>query len=65
MPNQGRKKTEGGLVRWALLVPTDLAARIELKLLDPIYNQPRYGERSKLVNALLDKWDRGEINIPL
>lgn len=61
----GRKPSAHGLTRWELQIPTPLAAEIELKILDPLLNQPRYGYRSKLVVALLERWNRGEIDIPI
>lgn len=61
----GRKPTPHGLTRWELQIPTPLAAQIELRLLDPVLNQPRYGYRSKLVVALLQQWADGKIDIPI
>lgn len=61
----GRKPAPHGLTRWGVLIPTPLAAEIELRLLNPLLNQPRYGYRSKLVVALLERWVKGEIDIPI
>lgn len=62
---RGRKATPGGLTTWELQIPTALAAEVELKLFDPLFNKPRYGARSKLLATLLAKWNSGEIQIPL
>lgn len=51
--------------RWLVVVPTSIAAQVELRLLDPLLNQPRYGARAKLIQALLAKWLAGDIEVPM
>lgn len=41
---------------WKISLPATLAGAIEFELLDPITKRPRYGERSKLIAALLSEW---------
>lgn len=60
----GRKKGEP-YVQWIIPVPIAVAAPVELRLLDPLYNKPTYGARAKLITTLLQKWLAGEIDIPL
>lgn len=41
---------------WKVCLPATLAGAVEFELLDPISKKPRYGERSKLIAALLSEW---------
>lgn len=41
---------------WKICLPATLAGSVEFELLDPITKRPRYGERSKLIAALLSEW---------
>lgn len=36
------------LTEWKLSIPASLASRVDLLLLNPLTNKPRYGERSKI-----------------
>lgn len=52
---------------WKLSLPAPTAAQADLLLEDPLTQKPRYGSRSKLVNALLLRWFaevRGDQNLP-
>lgn len=51
---------------WKVVLPATLAGSIEYELLDPATGKPRYGERSRLICALLTEWlaRRGRI-LPL
>lgn len=61
---RGRKKGPP-YEKWIVIVPTAVAAPVELRLLDPLYNKPVYGARAKLITTLLQKWLAGEVDIPL
>lgn len=61
---RGRKKGEP-YEQWVIIVPIDIAAKVGLRLLDPVLNKPVYGARSKLINTMLERWLAGEIDIPL
>lgn len=41
---------------WKIVLPATLAGAVEYELLDSVTGKPRYGERSKLVGALLTEW---------
>lgn len=41
---------------WKLHLPLDLAAEVELLLLDPLREKPKYGARNALVERLLREW---------
>lgn len=49
----GRRAHTDPPINWALSIPTSVAAKTDLLLLDPLTNKPRYGSRSKLVTTLL------------
>lgn len=54
---------------WKVPLPATIAGAVEHELMDPITKKPRYGERSKLVAALLADWlaTRGrkvEVDLP-
>lgn len=51
---------------WKIPLPATLAGSVEFELLDPLTGKPRYGERSRLVAALLQNWlaGRGKV-VPL
>lgn len=53
---RGRKPNATPSVAWNIALPVDLAAKVELRLFDPVSSRPLYGERSKLVQALLREW---------
>jgi len=41
---------------WKLSLPAGLAAEVDLLLEDPLSRKPRYGARSRLVEALLREY---------
>lgn len=41
---------------WKIPVRASLAGKVELTLTDPVTREPRYGARTKLVDALLEHW---------
>lgn len=41
---------------WKVVLPATLAGAVEFELLDPATRKPRYGERSRLIAALLHQW---------
>lgn len=43
-------------IEWKVYLPSDLAAQIELLLLDPMRDKPKHGARGKLVEQLLREW---------
>lgn len=43
-------------VRIHIALSQSLLARLELHLHDPIRGKPRYGDRSKLIESLLEEW---------
>lgn len=54
--SRGRPRSTQGFVAWEVHLNADLAAQVELLLLDPLRNKPRYGARGKLVEKLLKGW---------
>lgn len=52
----GRRKYTIRRVRWHLQIPETLAAEVELLLLDPFWQQPKWGAKSELVTQLLQDW---------
>lgn len=51
-----RKPLTDRPTEWKLSIPSSLAARIELRLVDPLTGKPKHGARSRLVNELLRAW---------
>lgn len=54
---------------WKIPLDASLAGAVEFELMDTITKKPRYGERSKLVSALLAEWLAGrgrkiEVELP-
>jgi hypothetical protein len=43
-------------VIWELPLSAEIAARVELLLLDPVTQRPKSGARGKLVERLLREW---------
>lgn len=43
-------------VRLHITLPMSLFARLELVLHDPIRNKARYGERSAIIEGLVERW---------
>lgn len=44
------------LAEWKLSIPAPLAARVDLLLLNPLTNKPRYGERSKITALFWEEY---------
>lgn len=53
---RGRKALVTPNLDWKIRIPTDLAAEVELLLLDPLRGKASYGERSELITSLLREW---------
>jgi len=53
---RGRPPRTVPAVRWNVLIPKDLAERIEELLFDPLRRGTAYGARSKLITHLLRRW---------
>lgn len=52
---------------WKLSLPAPTAAQADLLLEDPLTQKPKYGSRSRLIDALLQRWFaelRGDETIP-
>lgn len=51
---------------WKVTMPATLAGSVEFHLMDGLTGRPRYGERSKLIAALLSRWlaIRHNIDVP-
>ncbi len=43
-------------IPWRVYIRTDLAAEVELLLLDPLRAKVRYGSRGELIESLLAEW---------
>jgi hypothetical protein len=41
---------------WKVVLPATLAGAVEFELLDAATGKPRYGQRSRLIEALLAEW---------
>jgi hypothetical protein len=52
----GRKPNAVPTVEWKLHIQADLAAEIEMLLLDPARERAKYGARSELIHQLLRQW---------
>lgn len=53
---RGRKANSVPTTQWSIMVPIDLAFRVETRLMDPVTRTARYGSRSLLIQALLQEW---------
>lgn len=64
---RGRKPNVTPSVQWSIMVPIDLAFRVEAALMDPVTKSARYGSRSVLIQALLHDWlqREGMATLPL
>lgn len=51
-----RKPNPDLSIPWKILLPATVAGAVELELLDPVTQKSRYGERSRLITALLLEW---------
>lgn len=52
----GRPKHKIPRVRWDVYIRADLAAQVELIITDPMREKAKYGARSNLIEAVLEKW---------
>lgn len=46
----------GRITKWKFSLPTELAAKVELTLMDRDRGKPIYGLRSQLLRELLQDW---------
>jgi Arc/MetJ-type ribon-helix-helix transcriptional regulator len=53
---RGRKANSVPTTQWSIMIPIDLAFRVETRLMDPVTRTARYGSRSLLIQALLQEW---------
>ena len=60
----GRRKYTIRRVRWHLQIPETVAAEVELLLLDPFWQQPKWGAKSELVTQLLQEWLNSQTDRP-
>jgi hypothetical protein len=65
MSRRGRPPNVERPIEWRVNVPENVAAQVELRLLDPVSGRPRYAVRSKLIAVLLERWLSGEIDVPM
>ena len=56
MSKRGRKPLLIPTEAWKCQIPIDIAAKIDLLLLDPVRGVPVYGARSELVTRLLREY---------
>lgn len=56
MRKPGRKPNVVPTVPWKVYIPQDLAASVELVLLDPARERVKYGSRGELITYLLREW---------
>jgi len=56
MSRLGRPQNVVPPIEWSISLPSDLAAQVELLLLDPMRGKPKVGARSKLIEQLLRGW---------
>lgn len=56
MGKSGRKPLLVPTVLWSCRIPVDVAAKVDMHLLDPVRNTTAYGARSELVARLLRAW---------
>lgn len=47
---------KGRNTKWKITLPADLAARVELEIMDKVHGNPIYGRRSELIRVLLQDW---------
>lgn len=50
---RGRRPKTDPPVKWKVSVPTSVANAINSLLVDPLLDEPAFGERSKLIEKLL------------
>lgn len=51
-----KPKSHEDQTQWSFLLPTELTAKVDLLLLDPMTGRVKYGSRKKLVEKLLREW---------
>lgn len=51
-----RRPSEEARTEWKVSIAATTAARVELHLFDPVLRKPKYAERSKLIERLLNEW---------
>ena len=56
MSRTGRPPNTVPTIRWDTYVPVDVAAQVELLLLDPVRQKVQHGARSALITQLLREW---------
>lgn len=49
----GIKRKISRPTEWRVMIPSELALRVELMLMDPVRGKPTYGARSILITQLL------------
>lgn len=57
-----RRSSKERRVEWKLSLQAELAARVNLRLLDPLTVRPGYGSRKDLIEFLLETWLSGGID---
>ena len=62
---RGRRPNLISPVTWKCSIPEDVAAKVDLLLLDPVRGVPEYGKRSELVTQLLRAWLETKVKSPL
>lgn len=58
MAKPGRKPLAVPKVQWQVAVRIDIAAKVELLLMDPMREKTKYGARGELIEILLEEWVR-------
>lgn len=53
---RGRRKALDPAIQWSIMIPSTLAAQVELILFDPLRGKTGFGTRSRLVSQLLKDW---------
>ena len=58
---RGRKQHHESSTAWSFRLPSDLCAKVDLLLLDPISGRVKYGSRTQLIETLLRQWLAAQI----
>jgi hypothetical protein len=53
---RGRRKHHESTTPWSFNMPSHLAMRVDLLLLDPMTGKVKYGSRIQLIEQLLREW---------
>ena len=64
MAKRGRKPLLIPTIDWKCQIPVDIAAKVDLLLLDPSSGRPVFGARSSLVATLLREWLAARVRSP-